>query len=741
MQTKLNENSQNSDTFSQFLEKFEENLEKQQQFLYEQSYSKYEERDPNENLAISSKKDILKMKIVQLVMNIMNLMFLNASFILFFNELDGKQVYSQYNQKEKPIYFIDALYFQAVTMLTIGYGDITPERTSGRIITITFILISAIQFNSWFGDILNLLSQEEHTLADHIKIDQNKIIIIGNVLEKEYQTEQFLKSFYDTNNFEKPCKFQKQLIFYCNEDPSFKADVFKQKYVGTKFRTYRSQRSNFQKANSFLKTEYLRIQYGVKKIKIIPNVKMESDIELWIRDNSSINIDLRTNIWNFYQSQKNKIKTVEFPDFVHGIELKMVSIKKGHDKILIINPIKYLIQPNDKAIIITNYQSNIQEEFTMILKNNIQNLTIKSRLKRKLSLEVLEQIKKGSLKNIFIKFAAKFKNPQIFLKNNKVINLYIDQKNTLSQIPAKLMKNHLIFVGFDLRDRGRIYKKIREINKQRLIIFFQHNIKSSQLKEPNKNNQQEEIQENNSIIAIGNYEYLAHYQALKMQESYRYNMIPVGLVIKDKIKSRYNDQFQNKDFYQNSQFQGNPNLNLNQQNEEDLIYENNYQEKIDITQFQGDFVLANPPLDQRVKEGDYIILICSLDFFQELQLKNNKLNKSVFRKQKDEAEVFDLEKFDFITTMQKDYFEQQKEITEKLVNYYRNKISVYKELQGWQKNVNVIKTLGLEEIKQLKMEDSMPFALNLKQKNLFKQQSSMKFVSERKLYSECNFPY
>lgn len=85
---------------------------------------------------------------------------MNTAFVLFINELGGEKVFSPYDKsKGNPIFFVDALYFQVVTMMTIGYGDVAPIYASGRLITTFFILLCAVLFNKWFSDLFNIISQ------------------------------------------------------------------------------------------------------------------------------------------------------------------------------------------------------------------------------------------------------------------------------------------------------------------------------------------------------------------------------------------------------------------------------------------------------------------------------------------------------------------------------------------------------------------------------------------------------
>ena len=39
------------------------------------------------------------------------------------------------------MYYIDCLYFSVITLTTIGYGDIAPETTGGKIFTMFYIVV------------------------------------------------------------------------------------------------------------------------------------------------------------------------------------------------------------------------------------------------------------------------------------------------------------------------------------------------------------------------------------------------------------------------------------------------------------------------------------------------------------------------------------------------------------------------------------------------------------------------
>jgi len=57
--------------------------------------------------------------------------------------------------------YIDALYFAVITMATIGYGDLTPATTAGKIFTMFYALVSVGVFVSLAAKIGVILLEKE----------------------------------------------------------------------------------------------------------------------------------------------------------------------------------------------------------------------------------------------------------------------------------------------------------------------------------------------------------------------------------------------------------------------------------------------------------------------------------------------------------------------------------------------------------------------------------------------------
>jgi len=73
-----------------------------------------------------------------------------------------------YNRVEK-LDLVDSFYFSVITLTTVGYGDIAPETTAGKIFTIFYILIG-IGIIMAFIDIFSEHMVERRTQARTEKI-------------------------------------------------------------------------------------------------------------------------------------------------------------------------------------------------------------------------------------------------------------------------------------------------------------------------------------------------------------------------------------------------------------------------------------------------------------------------------------------------------------------------------------------------------------------------------------------
>lgn len=76
--------------------------------------------------------------------------------------LSGGTVFYHYVEK---LNFVDAFYFSTITLTTVGYGDIAPQTTVGKLFTTVYILIGI----AILGSFANLLLKRQM-----IRRNQNK---------------------------------------------------------------------------------------------------------------------------------------------------------------------------------------------------------------------------------------------------------------------------------------------------------------------------------------------------------------------------------------------------------------------------------------------------------------------------------------------------------------------------------------------------------------------------------------
>ena len=148
---------------------------------------------------ISTQKDKLNMLIFSAAMKIFSLSMINASIFMYLQHTQ-EETLNPYTI-DNPFPFSTALYFQVVTMCSIGYGEVTPKSTVSRITTTFFILISVIYYSSWLQEIINYLNSQkvyEKNQKDLSRTKNSLIIIMQDIYEEHLHG--FLAHFYDHVN-------------------------------------------------------------------------------------------------------------------------------------------------------------------------------------------------------------------------------------------------------------------------------------------------------------------------------------------------------------------------------------------------------------------------------------------------------------------------------------------------------------------------------------------------------------
>ncbi|KAL4442183.1 hypothetical protein ABPG74_009201 [Tetrahymena malaccensis] len=211
--------------------------------------------NPDKMPKILPQHEQLKQAIFATVINIFALCLINTSVILFVDEASGGELIQPFHNHN--LKFHNALYFQIITMTTIGYGDVTPIQTSGRIITTIFILICAVLFTKWLGKILSLVAKQDKTESLLKNKSFDNIVIIGNIFQSSNHIEKFLKNHYSKIYAEKKSKFNKKIVIVSTTPPK-------------------------HDPNSYIKFESLKISYKIHKIKYIIVQSLENNLQ-WIK--------------------------------------------------------------------------------------------------------------------------------------------------------------------------------------------------------------------------------------------------------------------------------------------------------------------------------------------------------------------------------------------------------------------------------------------------------------------------
>ncbi|KRW98566.1 hypothetical protein PPERSA_00058 [Pseudocohnilembus persalinus] len=254
--------------------------------------------NPDKTAKIIPVERQMKMLTFSLLGNICALCIITTSFILFVDEESNYLLFHPFADGENILEFHDALYFQILTMTTVGLGDIYPAKMTSRIIVIFFIFIVIGLFSSWVSQLLNLKNKLGINRKVHYKnkMVYGNVIIIGNIVKNPLDLEYFLMNHYDEKYAqEKPLKFIKQLLILSTDE--FDHDP-----------------------NAYLNFEILRSNYKIKKIKCM---KLQSTRDIsWIKKKQLLHT---SNIICFNSEDRNYEKALNEERnwiFLIGIILK-----------------------------------------------------------------------------------------------------------------------------------------------------------------------------------------------------------------------------------------------------------------------------------------------------------------------------------------------------------------------------------------------------------------------------------
>ena len=148
-----------------------------------------------------------------------------------------------------------AMYFQLVTMTSIGYGDIYPTDYIGRILISILIIIYTLIFARFVSEILTIVNDNEKKVKK-LKELKDHTVVFGNMFEFPHLAELFINNFY-AEIYHKKSKFVKSRLVLINNTL---------KEVET---------------NSVVNMEYLKYNYDVNNL-IILNCNMKNN--KWIKD-------------------------------------------------------------------------------------------------------------------------------------------------------------------------------------------------------------------------------------------------------------------------------------------------------------------------------------------------------------------------------------------------------------------------------------------------------------------------
>ncbi len=149
---------------------------------------------------ISKRKFAMLKKIRKIASNLLYDQFVQYTLILFFIFIAIMILIftAEKGSNEKITSFFDVIWFSLVTMTTVGYGDITPVTSAGRIAGIVLLLFGVISFAAISGKVASVLFDRQ-LKRDRGRIKLKKISKHFIICGWKYGFERILEGILNSN--------------------------------------------------------------------------------------------------------------------------------------------------------------------------------------------------------------------------------------------------------------------------------------------------------------------------------------------------------------------------------------------------------------------------------------------------------------------------------------------------------------------------------------------------------------
>lgn len=87
----------------------------------------------------------------------------------------GLFYYAEVNENPEVTNFFDAYYFSTITLFTVGFGDVVPSTSLGRIVTVFTVLTGAVLIPIQLTEVQSVRSSSQQMRSNDMKMDQSQL--------------------------------------------------------------------------------------------------------------------------------------------------------------------------------------------------------------------------------------------------------------------------------------------------------------------------------------------------------------------------------------------------------------------------------------------------------------------------------------------------------------------------------------------------------------------------------------